>query len=203
MTNQTRAKLLETGLDLLSSHGVGGLSLGRIASASNLSKSGLFAHFRSKDQMSIDLLDAGAALARDHVVTPAMEAPAGAERLRALVTRWLGWSERAGLVGGCPVAAALFELDDIEGPVRDHVETLEARWRELLAGLVLEAVKNGDFDSGLDSEQFVFELCGIYLSHHAAHRFLKDPAADDRAQLAFDALVLRAAAPADKRNISC
>lgn len=187
-----KTRLLEAGLDLLSREGMGGLTLGRVADAAALSKSGLFAHVRSKEQLSIALLDAGADLARRHVVVPAMQAPSGLARLRALIDRWLGWSGRAGLSGGCPIAAALFELDDRPGPVRDHVAMLELRWRALLRGLVSEAVGQGELRADLDVEQVVWELCGIYLSHHSASRFLHDPLSDERAKRAVEALIERA-----------
>ena len=96
--NSTRAKLLEVGLDVLSRSGVGGLSIGRVAEAAGLSKSGLFAHVRSKDQLAIALLDAGTHLAKRNVVAPAMQAPIGLARVRALIERWMGWSEVAPFV---------------------------------------------------------------------------------------------------------
>src|SRR5437867_3874780 len=114
---------------MLSQDGLSGLSLGRVAKAAGLSKSGLFAHVSSKDQLEVALLDAVTDLARQTVVAPAMQVPPGLARLRTLIDRWLGWSVRAGLRGGCPVAAALFELDDRPGRVRDHVAMLEQRWR--------------------------------------------------------------------------
>ena len=123
-----------------------------------------------------------------------MEAPDGLPRLRALVERWLGWAPRAGLPGGCPVAAALFELDDSEGKVREHVAAMEREWRELLRSLVAAAIALGHLCPDTDVEQFVWELCGIYLSHHASARFLRDPTADARARHAFNALLCRAAA---------
>lgn len=191
----TRTRLLEAGLDLLSQEGLTGLSLGRVADAAGLSKSGLFAHVRSKDQLEIALLDAGAELARQTVLIPALQSASGLTRLRVLVERWLGWSVRAGLHGGCPIAAALFELDDRAGPVRDHVALLEQRWRGLIAGLTKEAVDRGELSQDLDIDQFVWELCGIYLSHHVASRFLRDPTATTRAKRAVDALLGRAGAP--------
>lgn len=191
----TRARLLDAGLDLLSQDGLTGLSLGRVANAAGLSKSGLFAHVRSKDQLEIALLEAGTELARRTVLEPALQAAPGLTRLRVLIELWLGWSVRAGLHGGCPVAAALFELDDRPGPVREHVALLEQRWRGLLAGLTREAVERGDLRQDLDIDQFVWELCGIYLSHHVASRFLRDLTATTRAKRAVDALLGRAGAP--------
>ena len=93
-----------------------------------------------------------------------MAEPEGLPRLEALVRNWFGWATRAGLPGGCPAAAAMFELDDVEGPVRDKVVAMEAEWRGLLEGLTRQAVELGHLRADLDVEQFVWELCGIYLS---------------------------------------
>jgi hypothetical protein len=132
-----------------------------------------------------------ARLANGRVVEPAMKAAEGLPRLRALVRNWFGWAERAGLPGGCPVAAGLFEFDDVESPVRDKILELESHWRGLLTGLVARAVSLGHLRRGLDKSQFVWELCGIYLSHHAAHRFLRAADAGRRANIAFESLVRR------------
>jgi AcrR family transcriptional regulator len=197
MTSEsTKARLLKAGLDMLSQDGLSGLSIGRVAEATGLSKSGMFAHVHSKEQLEINLLDAGTELAGRTVIAPAMETRPGLTRLRVLIDRWLGWSSRAGLNGGCPVAAALFELDDRPGPVRDHVAILERQWHDLLASLTAEAVDRGEFRDGLDIEQFIFELCGIYLSHHTASRFFHDPLARERAGKAVDVLIARAGGPA-------
>ncbi|WP_404714200.1 TetR family transcriptional regulator C-terminal domain-containing protein [Sphingomonas sp. MMS24-J13] len=158
-----------------------------------MSKSGLFAHFRSKDAVQLALLEQAVSLAQANVVAPAMEADAGLPRLRALVENWLGWTARAGLRGGCPVAAGIFELDDVAGATRTALVTIEASWRAILAERTLEAIALGELDAQLDVEQFVWELCGIYLSHHASARFLRDPLADRRAVTALDALLDRAA----------
>ena len=191
-SDTTRARLLARGLDTVSVGGLGGLTLGRLAEASGMSKSGLYAHFGSKEQLQIALLDEATRAADRAVVAPAMASPEGLPRLRALVEGWLGWPPRAGLGGGCPIAAALFELDDIAGEVREHVAALEGRWRALLADLTQQAVALGHLCGDLDVDQFVFELCGLYLSHHASSRFLRDPAALVRARTAFAALIERA-----------
>jgi AcrR family transcriptional regulator len=156
-----------------------------------MSKSGLFAHFRSKEAVQVALLQEMARVANLAVVAPSMDAPPGLPRLRALVENWLGWTTRAGLRGGCPVAAALFELDDVETAVRAEVMAMEARWRGLLNQLTRDAIAAGHLHPDLDVQQFVWELCGIYLSHHASHRFLRDPEAGSRATVALDALIAR------------
>ena len=177
----------------MSQSGVSGVTLGVLADQVGMSKSGLFAHFRSKEEVQIGLLQYMAEFAAARVVAPAMEVEEGLPRLRALVANWFGWTRRAGLPGGCPVAAGLFEFDDIPGPVRNKILELESEWRSLLTGLVREAVDRGHLRRDLDLEQFVWELCGIYLSHHAAYRFLHSVDADRRAQTAFQALLERAA----------
>ncbi len=102
-----------------------------------------------------------------------------------------GWPARAGLPGGCPVASALFELDDLDGDVRDHVVALEQEWRGLLLGLVERAVELRHLVGTIDRHQFVWELSGIYLSHHVSSRFLRDPGALGHARAAVDALIGR------------
>jgi AcrR family transcriptional regulator len=190
----TRDRLLAVGLDAISVEGLSGITLGGLASAANMSKSGLFAHFASKERLQLDLLDAMAQAANVHVVAPALAAPEGLPRLSALVENWLGWSTRAGLRGGCPIAAALFELDDLDGEVREKVVAMESQWRMLLRSLVNEAVMHRHINADVDAEQFVWELCGIYLSHHASSRLVRDAKAMKRARVAFEALLRRAGA---------
>ncbi|PYS28207.1 MAG: TetR family transcriptional regulator [Acidobacteria bacterium] len=188
----TRSRIIETGTNLLSTSGLSGITLGTLAERTGMSKSGLFAHFGSKEEVQLSLLEHTAQIAAEHVVAPAMRAAEGLPRLKALFRNWLGWTARAGLAGGCPIAAGIFELDDTEGPVREQLLQMEKSWRALLAQHVAQAVDLGHLRRDLDIEQFVWELCGIYLSHHAFLRFVRDPRADKRARIAFDALLGRA-----------
>ncbi len=157
-----------------------------------MSKSGLFAHFRSKDEVQLALLDRTAALAHQFVVAPALKSPEGLSRLKTLVKHWFGWTKRAGLEGGCAVAAGMFELDDSEGPVRDRLRRMELLWRGLLSQQIRRGIALGQMRADLDVDQFVWELCGIYLSHHASVRFVRDKKADKRAERAFQDLLNRA-----------
>src|SRR5262249_28095667 len=137
------------------------------------------------------LLENAAEIAEKYVVAPAMRTKEGLPRLKALVRNWLGWTSRAGLAGGCPVAAGIFEMDDSDGPVRNRLAEMESSWRGVLGQHVKRAVELGHLRRGLDVDQFVWELCGIYLSHHASLRFVRDPKADARARTAFNALIDR------------
>ena len=195
----TRERILEQGLALMSQSGLGGVTLGVLAGQTGMSKSGLFAHFRSKEDVQVQLLEHMARFANERVVKPAMKSPEGLPRLRALVRNWFGWAERAGLPGGCPVAAGLFEFDDVESPVRDTILEMESHWRDLLTGLVGRAVSLGHLRRDLDKAQFVWELCGIYLAHHAAHRFLRAADAGRRANIAFQSLI-RHSLPAEPKE---
>jgi AcrR family transcriptional regulator len=198
----TRERILHQGLALMSQSGLAGVTLGVLAEQVGMSKSGLFAHFRSKEDVQIELLTHMAEVAQAHVISPSMTAGEGLPRLRVLVANWFGWAQRAGLPGGCPVAAGLFEFDDIEGRVRNKILEMENAFRRILTGLVQRAVDLGHLRKDLDVDQFVWELCGIYLGHHAAHRFLRAADAETRASTAFEALVDRAMAPRAKRAIA-
>src|SRR6202049_1031896 len=189
----TRERILHQGLALMSQSGLGGVTLGVLADQVGMSKSGLFAHFRSKEDVQIELLTHMAEFAQARVVAPSMTAGDGLPRLRALVRNWFGWAHRAGLPGGCPVASGLFEFDDVEGAIRNQILAMEREWRGLLTQLVRQSIAHRHLRSDLDVDQFVWELCGIYLSHHAAHRFLRATDADKRAHTAFEALLDRAA----------
>lgn len=181
------------GLGLLTRSGFGGVTLGVLAAQTGLSKSGLFAHFGSKTEVQLRLLDEAAEVSKATVVEPAMKAPEGLPRLRAVFERWLGWTEKAGLGGGCPVAGGFFEFDDAadDDPVRQRLLALEAEWRAFLSGLAEAAVEAGELRTGLDVDQFIWELCGIYLTHHVSYRFIRDPRATRRAKTAFAELVRR------------
>ena len=176
----------------MSQTGLDAVTLGVLADQVGMSKSGLFAHFKSKEEVQISLLDHMSRVGAEYIIAPAMRAPEGLPRLKALVEHWLGWAPRAGLPGGCPVAAGMFEYDDVQSPVRDKIAAMEAEWRAFLTATVQQAIRLGHLQADTDADQFVWELSGIYLSHHAAQRFLKSPDADRRAQIAFQALLARA-----------
>lgn len=198
----TKERILAEGLDLLTQVGFSGVTLGVLAQRTGMSKSGLFAHFGSKEGIQLGLLEEILRVGASTFIAPAMRNPPGLSRLRGIVTGWLGWTERAGLHGGCPIAAGLFEFDDADesDPVRVRLLTTEEHWRNFLAGTVAEAVETGELRADLDVDQFVWELCGIYLNHHVSHRFIKDPIATERAHIAFEALLKRSMAKTAARE---
>jgi AcrR family transcriptional regulator len=187
----TSEKLLQFGLGLMSQEGLSGVTLGRLAQQAGISKSGVFAHFSSKNDVELALLDYAAQFVTPRVLDPTFRAAPGLARVQALVDNWFGWAGRAGLPGGCPIAAAMFELDDVESPVRNKVFEMQDTWTRMLLSIVREAVELGELRADLDIEQFVFELSGIYLNHHVTSRFVRHPDADQFAHRAVQSLVAR------------
>jgi AcrR family transcriptional regulator len=196
----TRERILDTGLNLLSISGFAGVTIGLLASQVGMSKSGLFAHFKSKEEIDIALLDQMVEVANKNVVVPAMRAQQGLPRLTALVENWFGWSTKAGLLGGCPAAAGMFELDDVEGPVRDKLLELEKQWNEILKQFIVESMATGELRKNLDIDQFIWELMGFYLNHHASRRFMRNRDANKRAKEAFQGLIDRSRSTGSKRT---
>ena len=136
--------ILDEALQTASRVGFAGLSIGRLAEQTEMSKSGLFAHFRSMDQLQLQVLQRARERFVDSVVRPALAAPRGEPRVRTLFTSWLSWSTEA-LAGGCIFVAASVELDDRPGELRDALVQAERDWLELLATVAGTAVTEGDF----------------------------------------------------------
>jgi AcrR family transcriptional regulator len=191
---RTRGAILDGALKLASELGLEGLTLGRLADELELSKSGLFAHFGSKEDLQVRTLDRAAERFAEVVVRPALEAPAGEKRLRVLFDRWLEWPRRVRQPGGCIFIAATAELDDRPGAARDRLVELQREWRATLARIVRRAQEVGDFRRDLDPDQLAFEIQGIGLAAHETTRLLRDARAVERARAAFERLVADARA---------
>jgi len=186
---RTREAILGHALALATRIGVEGVTIGRLADDLKMSKSGLFAHFKSKEALQIEMLRVAGARMVETVVKPALATPRGEPRLRALFEHWLAWEQSPSLPGGCPFMAASFELDDRPGPVRDFVVQNLRDWIDTLAGAARIAVQEGHFRAELDCEQFAQDCQGIGLGFVHASRLMRDPQARARAQRAFEALV--------------
>ncbi|HJU69647.1 MAG TPA: TetR/AcrR family transcriptional regulator [Gemmatimonadaceae bacterium] len=185
----TRERILESALELASTEGLTGLSIGRLADRNGMSKSGLFAHFGSKEGLQLDVLELATAKFRESVFTPALRADRGEPRLRALFTRWMDWADHQSLPGGCLLTAAAVELDDQPGPARDALVDAQRQWADTLARAVRIAIEERHFRADVDPHLFAFQLHSILLGYHHARRLLRDPDAARRAHDAFEALV--------------
>src|SRR6185436_10220606 len=186
---QTRDAILTHALGLATRIGFEGLTIGRLADDLRMSKSGLFAHFRSKEALQLEILRMAGERMIETVVKPALTVARGEPRVRALFTRWLAWEQSPSLPGGCPFMAASFELDDRPGPVRDFVVENLRDWLDTIAGAARIAVQEGHFRADLDCEQFAYDCQGIGLAFVHASRLMRDPRAQARADAAFDALL--------------
>jgi AcrR family transcriptional regulator len=192
---ETREAILDHAVRLASEVGLEGLTIGRLASALDLSKSGLFAHFGSKDELQVQVLDRAAARFADVVVRPALAAPRGEARLRALFERWLRWPREVPQPGGCIFVQAAAELDDRPGAARDRLVALERDWLAVIARVVRGAQAEGQLRPDLDPEQVAFELHAVMLACHHASRLLRDRNAVERARRALDRLIDAARPP--------
>jgi AcrR family transcriptional regulator len=188
---ETRQAILDRAAVLASRIGLEALSIGKLAEELELSKSGLFAHFRSKEALQVQLLERAAERFVETVISPALKAPRGEKRIRALFERWRKWPEQNGLTG-CLFVTAAVELDDQPCPARDVLVKQQRDWLDTLANVVRTAVDEGDFKKSLDPKDFAFELFGIMLAYHHSTRLLGDPKAKGRAEAAFEALISRA-----------
>lgn len=187
----TREAILDTASRLARSVGLGGITIGTLAAGAELSKSGLYAHFRSKESLQVQILEHTRARFVAEVMAPALTAPRGEPRVRAVFESWLTWDRQP---GGCLFVAASSELDDQPGPVRDRLVRYQQDWLDALAEVFRTGLAEGHFRSGADPEQFAFELDGVMLSHHMSSRLLGDPKTATRARHAFEALLDRARA---------
>jgi AcrR family transcriptional regulator len=190
----TRDAILERALTLASRVGFEGLTIGRLADELKLSKSGLFAHFKSKDALVVQTLERAAERYREVVIQPALAAPRGEPRVRVLFDRFLRWPELVPQPGGCVFVGAAVELDDQPGPARTALLRMRREWLAFVAGAVQRAVEVGHFHKRVDPSQFAFEMEGIGLMWHHATRLLADPRADERAHRAFETLIASARA---------
>jgi len=184
----TRTAILQQALDLSSEIGLEGLSVGSLAKRVGMSKSGLYAHFESKEDLQAQVLDTAAALFVDVVMVRALKKPRGLPRIQALFDLWIEWSSEE-LSGGCPFISAATEYDDRSGPVRD---TLVAHLRDLTGAMARAtriSIEEGHFRKDLDVDQFTFEVWGILLSYHHFARLMRDDDARKRASQAFADLI--------------
>ncbi|HZS42529.1 MAG TPA: TetR/AcrR family transcriptional regulator [Polyangia bacterium] len=186
---QTRNVIVERAMRLASRDGLEGLSVGLLAAELGISKSGLFSHFGSKDELQLQVLQAAVDRFREVVVRPALKAPRGAPRIRAMFNNWLAWSNDPSLPGGCIIVAAASELDDRPGAQRDFLVSAQRDWFATLAKAARLTVENGDFREDLDPEQFAFDAYGIILAYHHARRLLRDKKAEARARASFEGLI--------------
>lgn len=186
---KTRATILEMALADASERGLEGLSIGGLAERAHMSKSGLFAHFGSKDELQLAVLAEAVDRFVELVIAPALKEPRGEPRVRALFNRWLKWPTLDFQPGGCVFMVAGVELDDRPGPARDVLVAAQRDWIETLAQAARIAKEEKHFRADLDEVQFAYELFSIVIGSYYVHRLGLDPRSPKRIRAAFERLL--------------
>jgi AcrR family transcriptional regulator len=186
---ETRERIVDRAWRMAGRDGLSGLSIGKLASELGLSKSGLFAHFGSKEELEVEVLKAAADRFTEQVMRPALQAPRGVARLRKMFKNWLSWVNDPSQPGGCLFLAAGAELDDSPGPQRDFLVAAQSRLRATLAKAARLAVEAGELRPDLDCDQFAFEMQGVVMAYHHSRRLLRDPKAEQHVKAAFERLL--------------
>lgn len=180
---RTRATILRTAVDLASIEGLEGLTIGRLSTELNMSKSGLFAHFGSKEDLQLATIDAARGIFVDEVVRPALaDSRPGLERIWRLCDRWVEYAQRGVFSGGCFFAAASSEFDGRPGPVRDRIADVMREWLVKLESGVREAQGEGHLEPSADPRQIAFEIHSLALGANWAYQLFGDLRAFSRAR---------------------
>jgi AcrR family transcriptional regulator len=168
----TKNMVLEAGLDMASQLGLECVTIGNLAKATNLSKSGLFAHFQSKENLQVEILNHAARVFSEGVIIPALKTKAGIPRIRALVDNWIQWTSE--LTGGCIFVTASADFTDRPGRVRDVLLNQQKEWIDCLKRIAQSAIAVGDFRKDIDDDQFAFDLYSLLLGFHLYFNLLDD-----------------------------
>ena len=195
---QTRAAILEAALGLASNMGIEGLSIGTLAEVTHMSKSGVFAHFGSREELQISVVREYHAKFEEEVFFPAMLEARGLPRLKALFERWMRRVSME-LDSGCIYISGAVEFDDRPGPVRDALVSMVQAWQSALERAVEIAIDEGHLRRDTDPLQLVFEVHGLILALHHDARFLRSSGALERVRTGFDRLVGHYATPAGQQ----
>jgi len=195
---QTKAAIVDVALGMATQMGLEGLSIGALAEATQMSKSGVFAHFGSREELQISVIREYHRRFEQEVFYPAMNLPRGLPRLRAMFANWM---QRTSIEidSGCLYISGAVEFDDREGPVRDALVSSVMTWHGALRRAIQAARELGHLRCDLEDDQMLFEIPGLILALHYEARFLKHPGAIGRANAGFDRILRQyGAEPADK-----
>lgn len=168
----TKRTILDAGLKMATQLSLESVTIGNLAKAIQISKSGLFAHFQSKENLQLAILKHAGDLFAEKVVVPALKETAGIPRIKALITNWKNWS--ATMPGGCIFVSASAEFADRPGNVHDFIRAQQEEWVDSLRRMARSAVRIGDFRKDADCDQFAFDLYSLLLGFHYYHQLLRD-----------------------------
>lgn len=188
---RTRNAILETAVHIASAEGLEGLTIGRLALELSMSKSGLFAHFGSKEDLQIAIVEAARAVFIKEVIKPAFETAQGLERLWKLCDVWLSYVQSGVFRGGCFFAAAAAEFDSRPGPVRDRIAEIMKEWLSTLRNAIIDAQNAGQLRKEIDATQLAFEFNSLELGANWAFQLYGDRKAFKRAREAIHERLIR------------
>lgn len=196
---QTKAAIVDAALGLATQIGVEGLSIGALAEVTQMSKSGVFAHFGSREELQISVIREYHERFEREVFFPALTAPRGLPRLRALFANWMKRTS-VELDSGCIYISGAVEFDDRPGPVRDALASSVQTWHAAMKRAIAVAKEEGHLDAATEEEQMLFEIHGLILALHYEARFLQNPGSIARAETGFENILQRygAARPLSK-----
>jgi AcrR family transcriptional regulator len=193
---RTRHAILETAVHIASAEGLEGLTIGRLASELSMSKSGLFAHFGSKEELQVATVEAARAIFIREVIKPAFESTQGLERLWKLCDIWLSYVQSGVFRGGCFFAAAAAEFDSRPGPVRDRIAEIMKEWLATLRNGIVGAQQAGQLNKKIDATQLAFEFNSLGLGANWAYQLYGEARAFKRAREAMRERLIKTATAA-------
>ncbi len=185
---QTRAAILDVALELASRNGLEGLTIGLLADRMNMSKSGVFAHFGSREDLQMEVLKLYHHRFEQEVFYPSVKEPRGLPRLESMFARWLK-RVSVEIASGCIYISGAVEYDDRPGPIRDALVAMVRAWQGALLRAVQQSVDAGALQPDTDPQQLVYEMYGLILALHHDARFLRSPGAVERAHCGFARLI--------------
>ncbi|XYJ10124.1 TetR/AcrR family transcriptional regulator [Telluria sp. B2] len=185
---QTRAAILDVALELASRNGLEGLTIGLLADRMNMSKSGVFAHFGSREDLQMEVLKLYHHRFEQEVFYPSVKEPRGLPRLESMFARWLK-RVSVEIASGCIYISGAVEYDDRPGPIRDALVAMVRAWQGALLRAVQQSIDAGALLPDTDPQQLVYEMYGLILALHHDARFLRSPGAVERAHRGFARLI--------------
>lgn len=191
---RTHATILLAAARVASVEGIHGLTIGRLAESLGISKSGLYSHFRSREQLQRETIETAQAIFAEEVLGPVLAADEGLARFEVLMDRYFSYLERWVFPGGCFFASLLADADARPGPIRDLVGDIEREWLEVMAGFAREAQARGELAAGVDVDQLVFELDAAFELSNFHFVLFRDPRVLARGRRAAEDILRRARA---------
>jgi AcrR family transcriptional regulator len=184
----TRAAILDVALELASRDGLEGLTIGVLADRMNMSKSGVFAHFGSREDLQMEVIRLYHHRFEQEVFYPSIKEARGLPRLVAMYEHWIK-RVSVEIASGCIYISGAVEYDDRPGPIREQLVSMVQAWQSALLRCAQQAIDCGDLKADTDAQQLVYETYGLILALHHDARFLRIPGAVDRARRGFERLI--------------